>query len=78
MSPVLQADSLPAEPQGRPKNTGVGILSLPQRIEPGSLALQADSLPVELPGNPTMTKLKKKTLKRCGPEILLGQEVVGF
>ena len=23
-SPALQADSLPAEPQGKPKNTGVG------------------------------------------------------
>ena len=31
-SPVLQADSLPAEPQWKPKNTGVGNLSLLQRI----------------------------------------------
>ena len=31
-SPVLQADSLPAEPQGKPKNTGVGSLSLLQQI----------------------------------------------
>ena len=51
---------------------------LPLGIEFGSPALQADSLPAELPGNPTMTKLKKKKIKRCGPEILLGQEVVGF
>ena len=29
---VLQADSLPAEPQGKPKNTGVGRLSLLQQI----------------------------------------------
>ena len=29
-SPTLQADSLPAEPQGKPKKTGVGSLSLPQ------------------------------------------------
>ena len=29
---TLQADSLPAEPQGKPKNTGVGSLSLLQRI----------------------------------------------
>ena len=28
-SPPLQVDSLPAEPQGKPKNTGVGGLSLP-------------------------------------------------
>ena len=27
-SPTLQVDSLPAEPQGKPKNTGVGSLSL--------------------------------------------------
>ena len=29
---ALQADSLPAEPQGKPKNTGVGSLSLLQHI----------------------------------------------
>ena len=29
-SPTLQADSLPAEPQGKTKNTGVGSLSLLQ------------------------------------------------
>ena len=33
-SPALQADSLPAEPQGKPKNTRVGSLSLLQRIFP--------------------------------------------
>ena len=31
-SPTLQADSLPAEPQGKPKNTGMGSLSLLQWI----------------------------------------------
>ena len=31
-SPALQAVSLPAEPQGKPKNTGVGSLSPLQRI----------------------------------------------
>ena len=31
-SPALWADSLPAEPQAKPKNTGVGSLSLLQRI----------------------------------------------
>ena len=47
-SPELQADSLPAEPQRKPKNIGVGSLSLLQGIfltqelnEPGS---PADSL----------------------------------
>ena len=33
-SPTLQMNSLPAEPQGKPKNTGVGGLSLLQRIFP--------------------------------------------
>ena len=51
-------DSLPAEPQGKPKNTGVGSLSLLQGylpdpgIELGSPALQADSLPAELSEKP--------------------------
>ena len=49
----LQVDSLPAEPQGKTKNTGVGSLSLLQWIfptqesNPGSPTLQADSLPTE-------------------------------
>ena len=54
--PTLQADSLPAEPQGKPKNTGVDSLSLLQWIFPIqeslSPALQADSLPTELSGKP--------------------------
>ena len=33
-SPALQADSLPAEPPGKPKNTGVGSLPLFQGIFP--------------------------------------------
>ena len=32
--PALQADSLPAEPQGKPRNTEVSRLSLLQRIFP--------------------------------------------
>ena len=31
-SPALKVDSLPVEPQGKPRNTGVGSLSLLQRI----------------------------------------------
>ena len=34
-SPALQVDSLPAEPQGKPKNTGLGSLTLLQWIFPG-------------------------------------------
>ena len=38
-SPALQADSLPAEPQGKPRNTGVGSLSLLQQIFPTQVFL---------------------------------------
>ena len=34
MSPTLPVNSLPAEPQGKPKNTGVGSVSLLQQIFP--------------------------------------------
>ena len=54
-SPILQEDSFPGEPPGKPKNTGVGNLSFLQwifrpRNQTGSPALQADFLPAELPG----------------------------
>ena len=55
-SSALWEDSLPAEPQGKPKNTGVGNQPIPSPgdlpnpgIKLGSPALQADSLPAELP-----------------------------
>ena len=53
-SPALQVNSLPAEPQGKPKNTGVGSLSLSPAdlprpgIKPGSPESQADSSPTTL------------------------------
>ena len=54
-SPAFLADSLLAEPQGKPKNPGVGSLSLLQQIflTQGSnwgLLLQVDSLSTELSG----------------------------
>ena len=59
-SPALQAGSLPAEPRGKPKNTGVDSLSLLQQIFPTqesnvSPASQADSLPSQLSGKPKYT-----------------------
>ena len=39
-SPALQADSLPAEPLEKPKNTGVGSLSLLQQIFPTQESIQ--------------------------------------
>ena len=57
-SPALQADALPSELPGKPKNTGVGSLSLSPMdlpdpgVELGSLALQVDSLLTEPQGKP--------------------------
>ena len=57
-SPTLQADSLPTEPQGKPKNTRVGCHSLLQRIfstqgsNPGLLHYRQIFLPSELRGKP--------------------------
>ena len=57
-SPTLQVDSLPSEPQRKPKNATVGNLTLPQRIFPtqglnrGLPTLQVDSLAPELPEKP--------------------------
>ena len=51
----LQVDYLPAEPQGKLKNTGVGSLCLLQQIfltqevNQGLLTLQMNCLPAELP-----------------------------
>ena len=64
-SPALWVDSLPAEPQGKPKNTGVsslipslGDLSNPG-IEPRSHALHADCLPTELSGKPCIRHIRE-------------------
>ena len=68
-SPAWQLDSLPAEPQGKPKNTGVGSLSLLQGIfptqrSPGSPALQVDSVPTELSGKWDGKKREKSIIPR--------------
>ena len=47
----MQVDSLPAEPQGKLKNTVPSPAYLPDPgIEPGSTALQVDPLRTELSG----------------------------
>ena len=62
---TLQADSLPSKRKGKPKNIGVGSLSLFQgiylteEITPMSSELQADSWPAELPGKLLWTCMKK-------------------
>ena len=72
-SPALQADSLPAEPPGKPKNTGVGSWSLLQGIfltwELNQGLLQADSLPTELWGKTngfacvSVNRIKEQTVR---------------
>ena len=48
-SPALQEDSLPDEPQGKPKKPIPSPADLPDPgTEPRSPALQVDSLPIEL------------------------------
>ena len=61
-SPALQADSLPADPPGKPKNTGVGSLSLLQRIFPtqesnqGLLHCRRILYQLSYQGNPFLSK----------------------
>ena len=63
--PALLVDSLPAKSQGKPKNTGMGSLSLLQQIFPtqdlnqGLLHWQAESLPIELSGKTSLAKAEK-------------------
>ena len=57
---VLQADSLPAEPQGKPKNIGVGSLSL--LPDPGTHSSILGEIPwTEKPGG-----LQSKGSQRVG------------
>ena len=77
-SPTLQVDSLPAEPQGKPKNTGVGSLSILQWIFPTGIkqrsALQVDSLPTEVSGKPTVKLLLKLESVFSSPATALSTE----
>ena len=63
MSPALQVDSLRAEPLQKPKNTGVGNLSLlwgdlsDPGIKPGSPVLEANSSSTELPGKSDISSM---------------------
>ena len=65
IEPGSPAGSLPSEPAGKPKNTGVGRLvpspgKLPAPgIKPGSPVLQVDSLPAERPGKPSCVAMKQ-------------------
>ena len=82
---TLQADSLPAEPPGKPKNTGVGSLfpspgDLPNPgIEPGSPALQADFLPTELQESYFQNVWVEERMyldRACRTEVALRNEIL--
>ena len=60
-SPAFQADSLPAEPQGKPKNTGVGCLSLFQWIFPAQGSK---------PGLPHCRQILYQLSRKGSPRIL--------
>ena len=78
----IAGGSLPAEPQRKPKNTGVGSLSLLQQIFPTqglelrSSALQADSLPAEPQGKPKNTGVGSLSLLQ-GIFLVRTKEKVG-
>ena len=65
IEPWSPAGSLPSEPAGKPKNTGVGSLvpspgELPAPgIKPGSPVLQLDTLPAERPEKPGCVSMKQ-------------------
>ena len=67
-SPALRTDSLPAEPQGEPKNTGVGCHALLQGIfltqgsNPGLLHCRRILYQAEPPGKPKNTGLGSLSL----------------
>ena len=75
--PALQADSLPAEPQGKLNITGVGSLYLLQWIfltQGLNLCLlhwQADSLPLSHLGNPLSTDRKTQTSNVLGSDLYI-------
>ena len=65
-SPTLQADSLPADPPGKPKNTGVGCLFLLQQIHLGSPALRGGFFTNWALRDPFLKKMSKNILRTGG------------
>ena len=59
--PTLWADSLPAEPQGKPKNTGAGSLSLLQQV----FSLNIQKTKIMASGPITSWEVMGKQWKQC-------------
>ena len=83
-SPILQADSLPAEPQGKPKNTGVGSVQFSSvqsfsRVRlfatPWTAACQASMSITNSQSSPRLTSIESvmpsSRLILCRPLLLL-------
>ena len=70
-SPALRADTLPSEPPGKPKNTGVGGLSLLQQIFPtqesnqGLLLCRQILYQLSYQGSPFRHEVKVKLTQSC-------------
>ena len=81
-SPALWTDSLPAEPQGEPKNTGVGRLShlqgifLSQELNWGLLHCRWFLYQLNYQGSPYTYKYKSKFTYRLYTYMLLKSEWV--
>ena len=81
-SPSLQADSLPAEPQGKPRDTGVGSLSLLQRIFQsqelnwGFLHCRQIFLPTELSVKPQFLSYTHPTFLLSFAALIIEQETI--
>ena len=86
---MLQADSLPTETQGKPKNSGVGNTGVEKGlsyswdlpdpgIEPGSPALQVDSLPTKPSGKIAIVQeallILSRTKGKGGREQFMSQQ----
>ena len=79
-SPALQVDSLSAEPQGKPKNTGVGSLSLLQHIFPtqesnwGLLHCRQILYQLSYQGSPSLNN----PFLKCGNWGIIGESILLF
>ena len=91
-SPTLQVDSVLSEPLGKPKNTGVGSLSLlqgnflTQELNQGLLHCRRILYQLSYPGSPTVSLLDTKNsinqhfleFMWCGESILINPSSEGF
>ena len=76
-SPTLQADSLPAEPPGKPKNTGVGSLSLLQGYQGETIYTVEYYSPIKKGWNIAICKNMDGPWGYCSMENQANREQIG-